>query len=97
MNRTISLRPEARRDIAEIWIYTERHWGEGQASAYVDDLMLKIGSVAENRGLGSDSGELFPNLRRVKCGSHSIYYLATADVLDVVRILHLRRDAEHEL
>ena len=97
MSRTISLRPEARRDIAEIWTYTERHWGEAQADGYTDELELKIGAVADNPGLGSECSELYPGLRRIKCGSHLIYYLPTDGVLDVVRILHARRDVQHEL
>jgi toxin ParE1/3/4 len=97
LRRTVSLRPEARRDLAEIWTYTERHWGEAQANGYADELVLKIDAVADNPGLGSDSSELYPGLRRVKFRSHLIYYLTTDALLDVVRILHVRRDAEHEL
>jgi toxin ParE1/3/4 len=56
----------------------------------------RFGAVADNPGLGSDCSELYPGLRRIKCGSHLIYYLTSGDVLDVVRILHARRDAEQE-
>jgi toxin ParE1/3/4 len=96
LSRTISLRPEARRDIAAIWTYTEEHWGETQADGYADETERKFNAVADNPGLGSDCSELYPGLRRIKCGSHLIYYLTSGQVLDVVRILHARRDAEQE-
>lgn len=50
-------------------------------------------AIAENPNLGSDCADLYPDLRRAKSGSHLIYYLATDAMLDVVRVLHERRDA----
>jgi toxin ParE1/3/4 len=78
--------------MAEVWSYTERLWDTEQAVRYINQLRKKITAIAENPNLGSDCSELYPDLRRIRCGSHLIYYLATDALLDVVRVLHARRD-----
>jgi len=92
LKRRIGFRPEVRRDLAEIWSYTAEQWDSEQAERYTNRLRERITAVAENPHLGSDCDDLYPELRRIKCGSHLIYYLADEDTLDVVRILHQRRD-----
>lgn len=93
MKRRVGFRPEARRDLAEIWTYTAEQWDAEQAERYTKHLRERLTAVARNPHLGSDCGEIYPELRRIKCGSHLIYYLADEDMLDVVRILHQRRDS----
>lgn len=93
MRRAVALRPEAQRDIAEIWTYTEERWGEEQAELYTDQLRARIHTIADNPDMGSDCSDIHPDLRRIRCGAHLVYYLATDALLDVVRILHERRDA----
>jgi toxin ParE1/3/4 len=97
LKRSVTLRPGARGDLANIWSYSAERWGTDQADTYVAEIRSKIAMSADNPNLGSDAGELYPGLRRAKAGSHLIYYLASDTLLDVVRILHFRRDAEAKL
>ena len=92
MKLSVALRPEARADLSEIWSYTADRWDIGQADAYVSAIQTKIAAAAINPNLGSDCSDVYPGIRRTKSGSHLIYYLATDALLDVVRILHQRRD-----
>jgi toxin ParE1/3/4 len=92
LNRQIVLRPEARRDLAQIWSYTEERWGTEQAEHYTNQLRAKIEVIAKHPDRGTDCDELYSALRRTRAGSHLIYYLADEDTFDIVRILHERRD-----
>jgi toxin ParE1/3/4 len=92
LTRSVAFRPDARVDLADIWSYSAERWGEEQADVYIGEIHAKIAIAADNPNLGSDSGELYPGLRRIKAGSHLIYYLASDAMLDIVRVLHQRRD-----
>ena len=43
--------PVAKKQILEIWSYTENTWGEDQADKYVRELVAAINSVEANRHL----------------------------------------------
>jgi toxin ParE1/3/4 len=92
LKRSVAFRPDARADLTDIWLYSAERWGEDRANGYINEIHARITAVATNPHLGSDSSKLYPELRRIKSGSHLIYYLATEVLLDVVRILHVRRD-----
>ena len=97
MTRKVVLRPRARRDLTEIWNYTEREWSVDQAETYTRDLMSAIERLALQPGLGSDRSDVRPGLRKLMAGSHAIYYFHDDRVLRVSRILHVRMDVERAL
>jgi toxin ParE1/3/4 len=93
----VLLRPEAEADIEEIADYTIERWGREQARSYVAALRADIASLSE-------SSERFPvheqtglGLRRMGSGHHLVFYLVGAKVIEVVRVLHERRDPTREL
>ena len=89
---TVALRPLARRDLEEIWDYSAARWGVPQANAYLAQLRTTIEALKSNSSLSADAGHLKAGLRKARSGSHLIYF-HVAEGIDVVRILHERRDA----
>jgi toxin ParE1/3/4 len=93
----VLLRPEAEADIHEVADYTIQRWGRRQARTYVAALRTDIARLR-------DYAERFPvhersglGLRRMRSGHHLIFYLVAAGRVEVVRILHERKDPDREL
>lgn len=93
----VLLRPAAEIDIEDIADYTIERWGREQARDYLTTLRADIVSLSkfseryplhEQTGLG---------LRRMRSGHHLIFYLVRKQVVEVVRVLHERRDPTREL
>jgi len=52
----------------------------------------------DNPMIGRACDEVRPGYRKHAVGSHTLYYrIASADVIDVVRILHQRMDVDRHL
>ncbi len=93
----VLLRPEAEADLEDIADFTIERWGRAQAQTYLAALRTDIASLAE-------FSERFPihepsglGLRRMASGHHLVFYLVGKGVVEVVRILHERRDPAREL
>lgn len=87
-----SLSPRARVDLDNIWDYTAKRWDDDQAEMYLRMIAAVIESVATNPKLGRPFDEVRAGYRRHRAGSHLILYRETADVIDIVRILHEKMD-----
>ncbi len=95
--RSVVIRPEAEVDIEVIADYTIEHWGVDQARHYVGDLRCAIERLAVDGLRRAEEAELFPGLRRARSGYHFIFYLIDDERVDVIRVLHERRDAIRQL
>lgn len=91
------LRERAEADLADIWRYTARRWSVAQADKYYRDLVEALKNLAAQPALGRSCDEIRARYRRHNVGSHVIFYLGGADEIDVVRILHARRDFRRHL
>ena len=93
--RLVVLRsPEAQEDLIGIWIYLAE-----QASEQVADRQLAgIESACEKLehwpNAGRQRDELLPGLRSVLAVPYVIFYHVRNDVVEVVRVLHGRRDID---
>lgn len=96
MARKYRLRRQAERDLEEIWQYSARRWSVEQAERYTAQLLDTVGSLVLTPELGRDVGDVRPGLRRVRSGSHFIFYKVAgeqeAEAIEVVRLLHIRMD-----
>lgn len=90
----VRLRPKAREDIVAIGKYSRRHWGAGQAAAYLRALDTAIHAAAAHP---LRAPEAHPPYRKLTVGSHLIFYRVEADGIVVVRVLHQRMDARSRL
>jgi toxin ParE1/3/4 len=93
----IVISPRAQADARAIWRYTESKHGPDAADAYFRDLDQAMQLVCEFPDIGSDCSEVRKGYRRIRSGSHLIYYIATKAGIHVVRILHERQDTDANL
>ncbi len=91
------LTPAAQHDLGSIWDFTQETWDVRQAETYVMELRAAIERVAESPDRGRVCDELRSGYRRYAIGSHLIFYRATVDGVDVIRILHQRMDPTRHL
>lgn len=92
MRMRVEYKPAARADLDAIAVYTKREWGTVKARAYIGELRALATSL-------SDYPQRFPlyksNLgpfRKAPCGEHLVFYIVTADKVEIVRVLHNRVD-----
>jgi toxin ParE1/3/4 len=89
--------PAARRDLSEIWDYTERRWDPQQAEKYANEIRAAVERVAEDPRRGRAVDEVRDGYRMFAVGSHLIFFIEGADDITVVRILHQRMDPNRHL
>ena len=95
--RSLTYRALAVRDLRSIAAWTRERWGEDQARTYSDRLRADI------KGL-RDSALRFPEhiarsgrYRKMRSGSHVVFYLVDDAHVEIVRIVHQSRDFESQL
>ncbi len=91
------LRASAEADLADIWRFTATQWSETQADRYHEGIVEALTVLASGHVQGRHCDEIRPGYRRYNVGSHVIFYRAAGDDIDVVRILHARRDFRRHL
>lgn len=97
MTRRIIPRPEAERDLLEIFAYLGEESPQA-AERFLDAVEATLGRIAARPGLGAPLNLDDPRLADLRvCSvsrfkSYLIFYRATDDEMDVVRVLHGARD-----
>ena len=97
MTRRIVIGPRARAEARDIWHYTAEQHGPDAADAYLRDLDQAMQLVREFPDMGSDCSDVRKGYRRIRSGSHLIYYISRGTEIYVMRILHERQDAKENL
>ena len=88
------LSPRAQADIDDIWDYTLKRWGIGQAEAHTRQLRRRVEAVANSPTIGRPCPEVRAGYYKYPAGSHFLFYRLTDGGIEVVRILHARMDTE---
>lgn len=97
------LSPAARADLEQIWDYSSQRWDDDQAEEYLREIQRAIERVVSNPTIGRACDDVRPGYRKHAVGSHTLYYrigrddVIDDDVIDVVRVLHQRMDADRHL
>ncbi|MGQ4599714.1 type II toxin-antitoxin system RelE/ParE family toxin [Nocardia sp. R6R-6] len=92
------LNPLAHADLEQIYDYTLDRWDIDQAEHYVRELLRAFDRTAENPRIGWSCDDIRPGYFRLPTGSHTVYYrIATGGIVEIMRILHQRMDAERHL
>lgn len=90
-----TLTKKAKADLKEIARYTQDQWGCDQRDKYLAMLDGCFHQLAANPLIGKDCSEIRSGYRKMKAGSHVIFYRQTsADMIEIVRILHGSMDIE---
>lgn len=95
--KPIRLRPQAEADLEGIWTYTAETWSPDQAERYTDQIIDSFDDIAADPDRGQDMNEIRTGYRRWSVGRHYVFYKATEDAIEIVRILHQVRDIKRHL
>lgn len=88
-------RPRARQDLIEIWRYIADDSGEPRADKYLRRLNDVITYLAQQPLMGRSRPELQEEgIRSFVAESHIIFYIALADGMELVRVIHGSQDLE---
>ena len=89
---------KANEDIDKIWLYTFENWSLEQADRYYNLIMDEIEYIADNFESGKSLEHLRKGYRSSKVKSHIIFYKKSeSNVIEIIRILHMRMDIENRL
>ena len=89
--RSIVKRPTAEQDLRDIWKYIARD-SDTAATSVLLAIDAKLALLVENPSIGRERGEISLGLRSFTVGSYALYYLPSADGIEVVRVLHGARN-----
>ena len=95
--RRLRLTPAARRDLDEIWAYTEANWGPTQAERYLRLLQATCADLASGHRHAQAAGHIRQGYFRAAVQSHVVFFKTSSGFLDVIRILHRRMDVTRHL
>lgn len=88
-------RPRARQDLLGIWRYIAADSGEGRADNYLRRLNDVIAYVAQQPPMGRERPEMqAEGIRSFVAESHSIFYIALPDGIELARVIHGSQDLE---
>jgi toxin ParE1/3/4 len=88
----VEILERAQDDIFNIIEYGVAEHGEASAREYVGKIGARINWLSANPGSGPVHSELRGGIRSFRQGQHRIYYVANAEQLTVVRVLHVAMD-----
>ena len=77
----------AEADLAAIYEYGFRRWGERQADRYYDALLAHFELICANPFLFVAVNHIRPGYRRSVCGSHSIYYRIDSQTVEITALI----------
>lgn len=85
--------PAAEGDLTEIYTFIASD-NRDAAWATIELLEQKAATLATTPGIGRAREGLQPDLRSLAVGNHVIFYRPSLDGIEVVRVLHGKRDVE---
>lgn len=91
------LSPLARADLEEIWLYTLKTWSVARADTYHRKLVNAFEALAAGTRQGRHVDHIRRGYFRLAVGSHFIFYRESGEAIEIVRVLHKRRDIERHL
>ncbi|WAC02479.1 type II toxin-antitoxin system RelE/ParE family toxin [Lacinutrix neustonica] len=84
-------------DLAKMYEYGIETFGLKQAQGYLFGIHDIFQVLSDNSSLGRDVSEFVLSLKRFSYKSHTIFYLATAIDILIVRVLNQSMDYENNL
>jgi toxin ParE1/3/4 len=87
----------AESDLIGIWQYSFEESGETQADKYLEQLDSGIRKLAHNPELGMKRYYVRDESRVLFIGSLAVYYTATPEAVQIIRVLHGSMDPDSYL
>lgn len=92
--KQIRWRPAARSDLIEIWMWSVEKWGAAKADEYLAGIEFAAQMLQTHPAIGVEADDIMRGLRRHIVGHHHLYYFASVDRFDFVRVLHERMNTD---
>ncbi len=92
MNRIARLAALAEQDLIDIWQYSAERWSTEQADSYLDAIGRAIQQLTANPQAGVARDDVRAGYRALFVNQHAIYYLITAEGVQIGRVLSVRMD-----
>lgn len=89
----IVLSAAARADLLDLWAYVAAD-DQRTADTMLDRVLEVAQKLAEWPEMGRERPELRPDIRSSAVGSHILFYRVQQETLELVRIVHGRRDID---
>jgi toxin ParE1/3/4 len=89
--------PGAKRDIRILWRYLERVASAGVADALYLEIERVTALLRERPHVGRPRDDIYAGVRSILVHPYAIYYRVHDDKIEIVRILHQRRDVRKAL
>lgn len=93
----LRLAEAAREDLRDIRIYSKKTFGVVIAREYLDGLRGVFALLRERPFAGARDEELLRDLRSFGYRSHRLFYRVNDRDVEIIRILHVARNATQEL
>ena len=93
----ILIKPRAKEDLKNIYLYSLKEFGKTKTTEYVGDLDKAFNKLANNCNLGNDYSVISPQTRAYKATSHLIFYKISEDQISIIRVLHKSMDHKKHL
>jgi plasmid stabilization system protein ParE len=95
--RRFVLSLQARSDLSDVLLYTERQWGLAQVRSYSAQLKAAFEQLTRFPGLGNLRPEFGSGARGHRVRQHVVIYETSDAEVRILCILHVRRDLGAEL
>lgn len=88
----------AREDLKSIGRYTQQNWGVGQRNSYLRAFGVMFDDICNGVTSGQQRSDIHPGLMSCRCNRHLIFFRRDpAGTVEILRILHQRRDFQRHL
>jgi toxin ParE1/3/4 len=81
---------KAKADVKEIGRYTQQRWGVEQRNRYLGELDACFQKIGANPTLGNSAEAIRAGYRRIREGSHVVFFRKAGSEVEIVRVLHVR-------
>ncbi len=92
MTRRLTFRPQAEADLTGIWDFTAGRWSTEQAERYFTGLNQTLALLCAHPEIARLRTEFTPPVRLHPYRSHLVIFTADEEVLEVIRVVHMRSD-----
>jgi toxin ParE1/3/4 len=89
----VRTRPQAEADLEEIWWHIAQD-NPDAADVFLDQIEERCAVLAQFPLMGTAREDLLPSLRSLVVGSYVVFYLPVNGGIEIVRVLHGRRDLD---
>ncbi len=92
--RQLVIAPAAKTDLKDIYQYGLRQWGQTRSDSYLENIKEQLWTLTDQPLIGVDRSELLADTRSLPVESHTLFYRVTPDTVEIIRVLHGRKDPQ---